>query len=682
MVVAMTSLVVGFGFGRWSSNNEIKQQHIRVLPNGLPRACCEDDGDKSSSSSPSSVANASLSHPPQQSRLPQVLAKLCGPENVIDGMVPTTHNAPFLKGARLGHGAALCIVMPRTLREVLSSVEAILAAECAIIPQGQNTGLTGGSVPRHPEEHSASQEPQQQPRPAVILSMKHINAIFPIDKGERVVCMAGAGLAQLQRFYDMHFNERESHSTLGSTFLNPTTAAGVALGSGGTQCSRKGPAYTDRALYLKITKNKFGEYAVHIINTLDVDELDDERYQEERLRIYEPRNRVLKKLDQYQKDVQDGFKRPMLQSSKGRPLRMAHDVTYTQRLCCNDESEDVNAVSRYNADTRGGECNRSEGKVIILATVHDSFPRPTETRTFWLAFDSLETAYAFRQQVALADAQDVPLSCEYLDRDAFDVIDRSGRLMGHFIRFLGTSSSLLRTGWNTKLWIEALPVSFAPVLVDKCLYLVNPVLPAILPSNIMKLGRSMDHHVAVTIGGFGNDDEQSIERFMKRLQAFRESMGDTRVKVIECKESHAKSITAFRFVAAPAFRTWCIGQGVQGFSVDYALPKRGIRPNQEQNIVPALPVQPLKRMRYSHFACNVVHEDLAFDSTVQNITEIKHDLKKAVEHDCGGRLPAEHGHGTEYAAPPETQERWKAMDPCNVLNPGIGGTSRNLGYRD
>ena len=93
--------------------------------------------------------------------------------------------------------------------------------------------------------------------------------------------MAGAGLAQLQRFYDKYFSDRESHSTLGSTFLNPTTAAGIALGSGGTQCCRKGPAYTDRALYLKITKNKFGEYAVHIINTLDINGLEDEIYHED-----------------------------------------------------------------------------------------------------------------------------------------------------------------------------------------------------------------------------------------------------------------------------------------------------------------------------------------------------------------------------------------------------------------
>lgn len=33
----------------------------------------------------------------------------------------------------------------------------------------------------------------------------------------------------------------------------------------------------------------------------------------------------------------------------------------------------------------------------------------------------------------------------------------------------------------------------------------------------------------------------------------------------------------------------------------------------------------------------------------------------------GGKLPAEHGHGTEYAAPRETRERWMKADPSNTM---------------
>ena len=71
------------------------------------------------------------------------------------------------------------------------------------------------------------------------------------------------------------------------------------------------------------------------------------------------------------------------------------------------------------------------------------------------------------------------------------------------------------------------------------------------------------------------------------------------------------------------------------------------------------------------FRCNVVHEDIAFKPGV-DAHKAKMSLKHSVE-DMGGKLPAEHGHGTEYVAPEATRKRWKAMDPLNVFNPGVGG---------
>ena len=138
-----------------------------------------------------------------------------------------------------------------------------------------------------------------------------------------------------------------------------------------------------------------------------------------------------------------------------------------------------------------------------------------------------------------------------------------------------------------------------------------------------------------------------------------------------------QSLTAFRFVAATAFRTWCVGNGAQGISIDYALPKNG----GGTPTIPSDVAQPLKRMRYSHFACNVVHEDLAYPAGVDT-HQAKHDLKHRIEAENGGRLPAEHGHGTEYIAPAEAQTRWKSMDPLNVFNPGVGGLSDKYKYQE
>lgn len=96
-------------------------------------------------------------------------------------------------------------------------------------------------------------------------------------------------------------------------------------------------------------------------------------------------------------------------------------------------------------------------------------------------------------------------------------------------------------------------------------------------------------------------------------------------------------------------------------------------------------------MKYSHYGCNVVHEDIAFKmiketSTTNNSNhhlnekKLKEHIKKIIESK-GGILPAEHGHGTEYIAPIETQERWMKMDPCNIMNPGVGGLSYNKYYK-
>ena len=255
------SLSVGFALGQSyrppPKESDHDQHHRHALPNGLPRTCCDTE-DKLTEA---------------QKALPAALKKIVGHENVLDGRMTTTHTAPFLRGARLGQGRALCIVTPRFLQDVVDVVQAIIDADAVVLPQGQNTGLTGGSVPRNYYDGNNGEDDEDY-RPVVLVSLKHLNRIFPIDDGQRLVCLAGTGLAQVIQFLQSEFPHRESHSTLGSTFLNPTTAAGVAFGSGGTQV-RKGPAYTERALYLKVTTNKWKEKIVEVVNTLGIEGMED-----------------------------------------------------------------------------------------------------------------------------------------------------------------------------------------------------------------------------------------------------------------------------------------------------------------------------------------------------------------------------------------------------------------------
>jgi D-lactate dehydrogenase len=629
------SLATGFAVGRWSPARDQASHEAqkRVLPSGLPRTCCDDN----------ELTEA-------QRALPAKLARIVGKENILDGRYGSTRTLPFLTGARLGGGGqALAILTPRSLQDVVYCVKLIVDADCVILPQGSNTGLTGGSVPRVNTRDT---------RPVVIINMKHLDTIFPIDDGKRVVCMGGAGLATLSRSVAEWFPDRESHSILGSTFLNPTTAAGVAFGSGGTQL-RKGPAFTERAMYIKVSKNKFGENVVTVVNNLGIHGIEDDNF-------VDGKGSAVEQLDNYQRDVQQGYSRAMARSSDSvHGKARASDTSYAEKVCNCDSH-----VSRYNANIEGLECNRCEGKVLILATVHDTFPKPVATRTFWISFADLQTALDFRRQVCLDNPHDLPVSVEYMDRDAFDVIDRSGRIMATFIKYAGATAPSVKHLWNIKLFIESLPFPGALLWVDKMLHALNPFCPAILPKIIMEHASTMDHHVAMTVGEFGN---HSLDNLLDRLQKFAAQHGRDKIWIHECS-SDARALTAFRFVAAPAFRTWCVGEGVQGISVDYALPKNGGQ-------VPALDVEPLKRMRYSHFGCNVVHEDVAFGLDV-DVEAAKLALKHTVEYQSRGKLPAEHGHGTEYHAPPETKERWKKMDPLNVFNPGVGGLSCKYKYKE
>ena len=512
---------------------------------------------------------------------------------------------------------------------------------------------------------------------------------------------------------------------MGSTFLNPTTAAGVAFGSGGTQC-RKGPAYTERALYLKITENKWQEQQIELVNTLEIDGLNDSDLPAGHRR--KQMDTIPYRVDTWGRWIQQGYEEDMkyttpsvldkMKQGRDKSYPLASDIHYGAKLCRRNSS----SVSRYNADCSGPDCCRSEGKVIILATVHDTFPKPQSKKSFWISFDSMETAFLFRQQVALDNPTDLPISMEYMDRDAFDVIDDAGRVLGNLIKYIGTSSTLIRQLWNVKLYIEALPYAMAPLWVDQLLYRVNRYFPAILPKSIMEMGQKWDHHVMMTIGEFGNG---TMDRMVERMNDFAKQHGSEKICIVECDRSSssdngsvpalssitiggqttAAALNAFRFVAAPAFRTWCVGHHMQGYSVDYALPKNGgtipalCRNGAEAGIVSASTASmhalntssiadaapnrdvPVKRMRYSHFACNVVHEDLAYEANV-DIKRAKHMLKDVIEFECSGKLPAEHGHGTEYVAPITTQERWKRIDPLNLFNPGIGGLPSGFRYKD
>ena len=62
------------------------------------------------------------------------------------------------------------------------------------------------------------------------------------------------------------------------------------------------------------------------------------------------------------------------------------------------------------------------GKVLILATLHDTFPEP-RYKNFVGELQLIKEAQQLKREVLLNNPTDLPVACEYMDRDSFDVVD-------------------------------------------------------------------------------------------------------------------------------------------------------------------------------------------------------------------------------------------------------------------
>ena len=106
-----------------------------------------------------------------------------GAQHVLtDADVRATYETDW---TRRYHGTALAVVRPGSTGEVAAVLRACASAGVAVVPQGGNTGLVGGGVPRGGE---------------VVLSLQRLAAITEFDRtsGE-VTAGAGVTLASLQQ---------------------------------------------------------------------------------------------------------------------------------------------------------------------------------------------------------------------------------------------------------------------------------------------------------------------------------------------------------------------------------------------------------------------------------------------------------------------------------------------------
>ena len=128
-----------------------------------------------------------------------------GPAGVLTG----PDAAPYLTDQRgLFTGEALAVVRPASVDETVLVVRACASAGVAIVPQGGNTGMSGGSVPVTAGGSLASARPdtagegegRDSRRQSIVLSMSRMNRIVSVDPDRwAITAEAGATIEAVQQ---------------------------------------------------------------------------------------------------------------------------------------------------------------------------------------------------------------------------------------------------------------------------------------------------------------------------------------------------------------------------------------------------------------------------------------------------------------------------------------------------
>ncbi len=155
-------------------------------------------------------------------RLAATLAGIVGPTHVLlDADLKAAYETDW---TRRYHGSARMVVRPGTTTEVAAVLAACGESGAAIVPQGGNTGLVGGGVPRGGE---------------VVVSTRRLDTIDPVDTTAAEVT-AGAGVT----LANLHFHAREANLGFGVDLASrdsATIGGMIATNAGGMRVLRYGP---------------------------------------------------------------------------------------------------------------------------------------------------------------------------------------------------------------------------------------------------------------------------------------------------------------------------------------------------------------------------------------------------------------------------------------------------------
>nr|WP_087574624.1 D-lactate dehydrogenase [Sphingomonas sp. CDS-1] len=554
------------------------------------------------------------------------LRAIVGARAVLTGNARTRR---FATGYRVGGGKVLAVVRPRTLVELWQTLKACVEAGVIVIMQSANTGLTGGSTPNGSYDRSV-----------VLINSLRIKGVHPIDAGRQVVCLPGTTLYQLEAILEPL--GREPHSVIGSSCIGASVFGGICNNSGGSLIQR-GPAYTEFALYARLDER--GE--LQLVNHLGIALGDDPE-------------EVLRRVENGTFDEKD---------IEYDTARRASDHAYCDHVRKVDEA----TPARFNADpSRLYEASGSAGKIALLAVRLDTFVRQTATTTFYIGTNSIADLAGLRRDI-LRDFSALPIAGEYMHREAFDIAARYGKDTVIAIERLGTDR--LPSLFALKAWIDEvarkaplLPRHLADHLMQAC----GALFGNHLPERMWDYRDRYAHHLILKMGAEGSAEARAY-----LTDRYPNADGD----FFECSQTEAAKAFLHRFAVAGAavrYRAVHHREVEDIVAIDVALRRNDT--DWFETLPEAIDQHMIKKLYYGHFFCHVFHQDYIVAKGVDPVA-LEHRMLEILDA-RGAEYPAEHNVGHLYRAKTSLVEHYRALDPCNSFNPGIGGTARGAHWHD
>lgn len=552
------------------------------------------------------------------------LRKIVGRRHVLTRPARTKR---FATGFRFGSGPVLAVVRPGTPREQYDAFRRCIAAGVIVIVQAANTGLTGGSSPNGSYD-----------RPVVIINTLRIDTVHIIENGRQVLCLAGATLYGLESL--LKPLGREPHSNIGSSCIGASVVGGVCNNSGGS-LARRGPAFTQYALYARVD----ADGQVELINHLGI-------------RLGDRPEEVLDRLTAGAFTAADVIADGLAASVPDYGMRL-RDV-------------DAPTPARFNADPAHlFEASGSAGKVMVLAVRLDTFACETATCTFYVGTNKPAEFTELRRRILL-ELQALPISAEYLHRGAFDIADRYGKDTFLAVRWFGTAFLPRLFAIRAQVDHLARSIPFLPNnLADRLLQWAARLAPDHLPDRLRDFRDRFEHHLMIKVS---SSDTQQIVALLNNLA------GSNSLASFQCTPDEADRAFLHRFAAAGAanrYRAIHADKVEELVAIDFALARNDTDWLARPAVDAARSVE--QALYYGHFLCHVFHHDYlvakghsaaVFEAGVLDALDVR-----------GAEYPAEHNVGHHYTAKPMLAAHYRVLDPGNRLNPGIGRTSRQRDWR-